>query len=248
MYHFKRGLTPYTNIISLSATITSSIPFQERRTYPLYQHHITVSYHHVQYSISKEDDLPTIPTSHHHQLPSHPIYHFKRGGLTHYTNVISLLATITSNIPFQERTYILYQHHITFSYHHIQYSISKEDLPTIPTSYHCQLLSCPIYHSKRGGLTFYTNIISPSATITSNIPFQERRTYPLYQHHITVSYHHIQYTISREDDLRTIPTSYHCQLPSHPIYYFKRGLTCYTNIISLSATITSNPIYHFKRE
>ena len=216
-------LTSYARITSPSATITSNIvfqkrrtyilyqhhitvsyhhiqsniPFQERVTYLLYQHHITVSYHHVQYSISKEDDLPTIPTSHHHQLPSHPIYHFKRGGLTRYTNIISLLATITSNIPFQERmTYELYQHHITVSYHHIQYTISREDLPAIPTSYHCQLPSHPIqYTISREWLTSYTNIISPSATITSSIPFQERRAYPLYQHHITFSYHHIQYSI-----------------------------------------------------
>ena len=138
-------------------------------------------------------------------------YSAKASWLTSYTSVTSPSATIKSNIVFQKRrTYPLYQHHITISYHHIQYTISREDSPTIPTSYLCQLSSHPIYHFKRGGLTCYTNIISLSATITSNIPFQERRTYPLYQHHITVSYHHIQYTISREEDLHSIPTSHHC--------------------------------------
>ena len=122
-------------------------------------------------------------------------------------------------------TYPLYQHHITISYHHIQYTISRED---------------------DFRLTSYVNITSLSATITSSIPFQERITYPLYQHHITISYHYAKNTISREEDLPTIPTSHHHQLPLCQIYHFKRGgLTRYTNIISLSATITSNN--HFKR-
>ena len=113
-------LTNYANVISPSATITSSMAFQERRTYILYQYHLTINYHHIQYTVSREDDLPTIPLSYHHQLPSHPVYHFKRGGLTSYTNIISPSTTITSSILFQERrTYKLYQHHIIVSHCHI---------------------------------------------------------------------------------------------------------------------------------
>ena len=135
-----------------------------------------------------------MPISSHHQLQSHPVYCFKRGGLTRYTNIISPSTTITSNILFQERR-----------------------------------------------LTRYTNIISPSATITSSILFQERTTYPLYQYHITINYHHIQYTISREEDLPPMPISSHHQLQSHPVYCFKRGgLTNYINITSLSATVIFN--------
>ena len=71
-----------------------------------------VSYHHIQYTISREEDLPAIPTSYHHQLPSHLI------------------------LSQERRTYILCQHHIIINYHHIQYTISREeDLLSIPTSY-----------------------------------------------------------------------------------------------------------------
>ena len=118
---------------------------------------------------------------------------------------------------------------------------TQVDLPTMPMSSHHQLPSHPVWHFKRGGLTSYTNIISPSTTITSSILFQERMTYPLYHYHITISYHHIQYTISREEDLPPIPISSHHQLQSHPVYCFKRGgLTNYINITSLSATVIFN--------
>ena len=126
---------------------------KRKLTYPLYQHHITISYHHIQYTISGEEDLPTIPTSYHHQLPSHLILIQERRTYPLY-HIISPSATITSSILFQERR--------TFR------------------------------------LTSYTNIISPSATITSD-------------------------TISREEDLHPMPISYHHQLPSHPVYCFKRG-------------------------
>ena len=120
-------LTNYANVISPSATITSSILFQERMTYPLYHYHITISYHHIQYTISREEDLPPMPISSHHQLQSHPVYCFKRGGLTNYINITSLSATVIFNIPFQEQmTYLL---NWTYSIVIYQYPIlSREHL------------------------------------------------------------------------------------------------------------------------
>ena len=100
---------------------------KHKLTYQLCQCHLTVSYHHIQYGISREEDLHPIPISSHHQLPSHPVYCFKRGGLTNYINITSLSATVIFNIPFQEQmTYLL---NWTYSIVIYQYPIlSREHL------------------------------------------------------------------------------------------------------------------------